>query len=413
MRKLEVLDEGRIPKFPLSPRNVPAINATTSATTSIIHLVRMLIALSLAPQSTSLVACRTKYSETLLERSQGIIRWVAYLLHNATATSSPSEIVKGCCHLLSMLTNEAKTSPLAEELACHEYVADALYFLLCQSDPVTGRYYNFPNGGPGGHCSILSTILASFDTPPSKIVMLSAFSCFSKRRRNEIITSLVVRTEELLFEPARSDLPKIMKDLQAIIVVFRWLAEEGHFRPSSEHGRLMYRFAAALFVWTEKAEAANIRDTGLWTAACEYIALLTRCAVVPIYAGALLELLEAGILPCVVRCIQRVRTPQSAQYLRTLVAYLYPSRIYFATKKFGGKAFWDWISCQPEWDKSPPPAHTAYHIMIRGAMRAYHGKVDEYIDMCNNIKVCHQFHPSGKRKQRKLTTEPALFNEYE
>lgn len=147
-----------------------------------------------------------------------------------------------------MITNDINDNPLTEEIACKVYFGDVLYLLLCQKDPYTDLHYNFPNGGPGGYCSILSALLSCFTMLSVETAMSFRFSCLRKQTRNEIVTALAVRTEELLFKPAKSDLPKIMMDLQAIIAPFRWLVQDGHFRPSSEHGRLMYRFAAALFV---------------------------------------------------------------------------------------------------------------------------------------------------------------------
>ncbi|TEB03962.1 hypothetical protein FA13DRAFT_1750856 [Coprinellus micaceus] len=223
--------------------------------------------------SVSLAARRTKSYEALIERWYDVVQWLSYLVQNAAASSRFSKVVQNCSFFL--LT---------------KYFADLTFLMLYQEDPDTETYYNMPNnGGPDGDDSILRFVLRCFDAPASRDYLTSHFRCLSKEVKGEIAREYIAYVKTAY-------LAKAVRDLQAIIVIFRWLIEDGGLRinsPDHEPGYIKEAHNCHL-LWTEEAEAAKITDTGLWTTACEYLALLSRTVSLPVCAGGVRQLMEGA-----------------------------------------------------------------------------------------------------------------------
>jgi hypothetical protein len=395
-RRLDFIDSSRIPKFPIIPWDTPTIDAVDKVATVVGHLLKIVMALYLGSHgrlagSVSLATRRTKSYEALIERWYDVVQWLSYLVQNAAASSRFSKVVQNCSFFLLTVTIDVTHDPLTEELVCQKYFADLTFLMLYQEDPDTETYYNMPNnGGPDGDDSILRFVLRCFDAPASRDYLTSHFRCLSKEVKDEIARSLMVRTQEYIAYVKTAYLAKAVRDLQAIIVIFRWLIEDGGLRINSRDHEPGYikRLTTAICVWTEKAEAAKITDTGLWTTACEYLALLSRTVSLPVCAGGVRQLMEGGLLPCTARCILHVQSPLTDNYLRTAAPYLYRLYTYLEARQLGDKRWWDWVCSRSALDKPPQSAHLAWHNAFRYAIRGSRGKEDAPIDICSNMTVC-------------------------
>jgi hypothetical protein len=367
------------------------MDVTDKAATVITQLLKVLLALFMGHPKEPMVVCRTKCYKIFLERWHNIVRWLSYFVQNASVSPRFSKVVPTCMmFLLSITTVGLEADPVAEAMVCRKDFGDFTYLLLYQEDSSTGRYYDAsPSAQTSGDTTVLAFVLRCFDAEPTRNFLTTHFISLNRDTQDEVIGALVFRTQMIAKDLAPSNLPKAVKDLQSIMVIFRWLIEASDFRLNSRrHERYIYRLAAAICLWSEKAEAAKYTDVGSWTAACEYISLLARAVSLPICAGALGQLIEGGLLPFTARCILRVKSPVAENYLRTATPYLYQVKTYRATMKFGDKRWWDWVCSPSALEKSPQSAHSAWHSVMRYAIRGYHGKEDAPIDMCSNVQVC-------------------------
>ena len=388
-RRLDLLDSSRIPPSPLNPRNATAMDVTDKAATVITQLLRVLSALFRGRPEGAMAICRTKSYKIFLERWHDIVRWLSYFVQNASVSPRFSKVVGTCMlFLLSITTVGPAEDPVAEAMVCRKDFGDLTFLLLYQEDPSTGTYYNASPSATTGDTTVLKFVLRCFDAEPTRRFLTTHFISLNRDTQDEVIRALVFRTQIIAEDLAPSKLMTAVVDLQSITVIFRWLVEASDFRLNSRrHERYMYRLAAAICLWSEKAEAARYKDVGAWTGACECLSLLARAVSLPVCSGGLGQLMEGGLFPCTARCILYAKSPVAETYLRAVTPYLYQLKTYRATMKFGDKRWWDWVCSPSALEKSPQSAHFAWHSVIRYAIRGYHGKEDAPIDMCSNVQV--------------------------
>ncbi|KAF6761223.1 hypothetical protein DFP72DRAFT_34771 [Ephemerocybe angulata] len=307
---LDILEARLLPPMPLDvsdPRVAVQLEVAMAALLDVSAVFRCFIAVPHHPQ---ISACKTRCLEMLVERWSDVMKWLAYLLLNASSFANPPNILGTCIDTLLPIIVSAEKDILKEELLYLPYTIDYVYLLLCQVDKYTGKYYYLQLTKYGEMCAILNLFKSFIDSEIAFFNLLPRLKAVSPKTRKRIISALTVRAPQIA-ESAEATEAKSMMSAMYSLYTLIYCTSQLLCDPSlwtiflemgflKEHGR-------ALAIIAEKGHMSEV-DPGdqFWKLLCATVILFVKTVVMkrtPNPTESFPSAMEGGILTSALRCL--------------------------------------------------------------------------------------------------------------
>lgn len=354
--------------------------------------------------------------EEILERWEGVCKWMMLLIENDTIDVVPPSTdanecypkmtaLQNCVDTLIAIFKSGAGNPLVElvSLPC---TLNLFFSVLSQVDHSSGKYEMWDAySDPGAKCAVTELVHACWETcKAGRDAAVLRLEAQKRSARQKVFSSLTRRAQQMAEDADAETVSGYALSISRLTDVVVALSTGLCRWTELYRANILPDLAGALTDIVEKAHSANISHQDCWNRLADAIRTLAWSAVCgtlnPVYSLSLL--MDRGLFTAAMLCQhhQGQKTgPQgpstySFDALSLIVPYLYHEEVFLAAEKRPG--IWEIIDGQPPlicgevprvWGEMWEAMDVAYE--------AYGGDFLLPVPMCSNTKVWACLHSAS------------------
>ncbi|KAJ3522783.1 hypothetical protein NMY22_g11741 [Coprinellus aureogranulatus] len=357
--------------------------------------------------SPTLERYRRKCVELILERWDGVCKWMTYLVVNSRddtvkghcrtgRISSGVSALRCCVEVVTALVHSCTGSSVAE-LASLPCTVDLLFTLLSHVDSVTGKYEMLePYIDRSSRCAVTALLHATWSIPwDGKDALLLNLKSQKRGPRRRIFSSLIRRGLQMAEDANDETVLGYALSCGCLIKLVSTLFTALDLWEEMCATSLPSDMAEILAIISEKIYLAGVTDEECWDRLSTAATSVAWSAVgLPNPLRVLPKLVGSGLFSTALRCFPHRKVTseeldiRSCDTLNIIAPYLYHEDVFFAAAKRSG--VWDIVDADPpdmiNGDAVPDIWEEMFEAMDK-AYEAHYGELRTAVCMCSNVKV--------------------------